>query len=131
MQACSRKVAPGRTFRFAVRLDNGGADSALDVVLDTLLPTGSDDIGVSHTHCIVDGTSLTCHLGLLAADDGEPVPLQVDLPGSGPATLTLVAQAMAGTADPAPGNNSASLAVQIEPSLVLGDSFESCDGNRL
>ena len=131
MQACSRKVAPGRTFRFAVRLDNGGADSALDVVLDTLLPTGSDDIGVSNTHCIVDGTSVTCHLGLLAADDGEPVPLQVDLPGSGPATLTLVAQAMAGTADPAPGNNSASLAVQIEPSLVLGDSFESCDGNRL
>lgn len=131
IQRCAGKVAPGRVFTFAVRLDNLGADTALDVVLDTLLPAGTDIVSVSNANCAVDGTSVICHWGSVAAEDGEPVPMQVELPGSDPATLSITAQVSASTADPVVGNNSVSVPVSIVPALVLGDSFESCDGERL
>lgn len=128
IEQCSKQAPPGEVYDYAMRIDNNGPHSALDVVLVAPLPAGASVDALGNANCMDAGSSVACHIGQLAAGDSIAVPVGLLMPAGGAATLDLAATISSTTDDANGTNDNASATVDLVPGLILDTSFESCDG---
>jgi Domain of unknown function DUF11/Right handed beta helix region len=99
----------GATLVFSFSVRNDGPDQATDVVI-SITTTG----GVLTGPCVAG-----CPHGALAAGQGTVVETTLRLPDTG-GDVVLTATATSSTADPNPGNNSASMTDHVSPYPAIG-----------
>lgn len=101
-------VTATRQFEYEINIENRGPDTAVDVVVTDPLPAGVELINSQPTqgNCSLNGQTVTCSLGDLAADTDAEIILTVR--ANQPGLIQNVAQASSATSDPIPNNNSGS-----------------------
>ncbi|MEM7323863.1 MAG: DUF11 domain-containing protein, partial [Actinomycetota bacterium] len=99
-------VLPGDVVTYTVEVSNAGPDSAENVVATDTLPAGVTLQAT--TGCQQDPNGLTCSLGTIAVGGTASYTISVQVDGGTEGTVTNDVVVAAGTADPVPGNNSAS-----------------------
>jgi uncharacterized repeat protein (TIGR01451 family) len=101
-------IAPGDTVTYTLTVTNLGPDDAQGVVVTDELPDELTVTGIPD-ECELDGTTLTCDIGDLAA--GDTVSLEVEGTIDDPGVFQNVASVDADTPDPNPDNNDSSAEV--------------------
>ena len=101
-------IAPGDTVIYTLTVTNQGPDTAEGVVVTDELPDGLTVVSYPD-ECVLDGTTLTCDLGDLAA--GDSVSLEVEVTVDDTGLFTNVTSVDSNTPDPDPDNNDSSAEV--------------------
>ncbi len=110
-------VVAGQTLTWTITMDNNGPSDAQDVNMTDVLPAGVVLVGGSVTPSqgsCVEGTTITCSIGTVAAQASATVVFSVivdsDFPGS---SITNTATVTTSTTDPTPGNNTGAATTTI------------------
>ncbi len=125
---CSTLAPPGGLHDFALRIRNGGPDTASQVQVVVQLPVEftllqSDPM---MPVCQLSGQTLTCNFGQLAANEITRLRLLVQVSPDAVGSPVSTASISALEYDPVDSNNVTSLIAEIMPELILMHSFERC-----
>ena len=123
---CSTKAAPGEFYPYGFLVENRGPDAAEGVALTHTPIAGATVISISSPDCVENVNTVDCDFGTLAPGQNVPVGLRIVAPTVGAQVLPMTINGASDTVDPNLGNNDIGATVEIVPSLVIADGFESC-----
>ncbi len=122
-------VAIGDALTYTVIVNNGGPETAANVVLSDTLPPGVTFVSATPTQgsCLQGSGVVTCNLGTLVNAASATVTILVT-PGA-PGVLTNSASVTSGSCDPVPGNDTDTSDTTVRPACadVDADGFAVCD----
>lgn len=110
-------VVAGEVLTWTITIDNNGPSDAQNVDMTDVLPSGVTLVGGSVTPSqgsCVEGSTITCSIGTVPAQDSATVVFSVivdsDFPGS---SISNSATVTTSTTDPTPGNNTGSATTTV------------------
>jgi uncharacterized repeat protein (TIGR01451 family) len=105
---------PSSIIAYTVKVTNNGASNALAVIVTDTLPAIRSAIYQGDTGgCTTSANILTCNLGDMAVGESRSFNIYLLVKGNRGA-ISNTAAVSSSTIDPAPGNNSATLVVQVK-----------------
>ena len=109
-------VSPGDPLTYTLTITNAGPSDATSVTVVDTLPSAVTFVSSNPPApiCDLDGATLTCALGELAAGGNATVTIDVTVNGDATGVLVNTATVSGGETDPNPANNSASEPTSIE-----------------
>lgn len=110
----------GLDLTYTIAVTNGGTSSASAVTVTDVLPPGTAFQSATPGGACSGTTTIICDAGTLANGASATFTLTVTLPSTpGPITNTATVSAAATTADPNPGNNTASSTITVIPAANI------------
>jgi uncharacterized repeat protein (TIGR01451 family) len=116
-------ITPGADVTYALAVTNNGPDPAVNVRVSDPLPSGLEFESAS-PGCSAAGADVTCAVGSLAAGASQTFTVTARVASSVTGAVTNTATVSSDTADPNPGNNTATATVPSEgvADLSIGKS---------
>ncbi|MGW5423441.1 RCC1 domain-containing protein [Streptomyces sp. NPDC003943] len=119
LRATPNPVAPNGNLTYTVTVRNNGPSAAENVVFDDTLPAEGEFVSASPSQgsCVVPPTgstdTVTCKLGVLAANTSRATTIVVTVRAAAGTTVTDRAKVTSTTADPNPVNNSVTVRTRV------------------